>query len=242
MSTPEENAFWAAVRSDPIVFLKMAFNTIYPSKELVMNWHIDAIVYRLETCVQGLLTRLIINLPPRNLKSFITSVAWPAFLLGIDPTVKIIVVSYSDELAKKLAADFRRLIESDWYRKVFTNVTFTKVTENEVVTDKGGGRYATSVGGSLTGRGADFIILDDPLKADEALSETARKKVNEWYKNTLLSRLDDKKRSVLIVVMQRLHVNDLTGYVENEGDWHKLSFPAIATKREVIRKRPANPS
>jgi predicted phage terminase large subunit-like protein len=89
------------------------------------------------------------------------------------------------------------------------------------------------VGGSLTGRGGDFIIIDDPIKPDDAFSDNARRSNNEWFKTTPLSRLDDKKLSVLILVMQRLHVNDLTGYIENTG-FRKLSFPAIALKQETI--------
>ena len=175
--------------------------------------------------------RLIINLPPRQLKSFIVSVALPAFILGMDPSAKIICISYSDDLAKALARDFKRIIESAWYRTVFPDVRPTKMTESEFVTDQGGTRYATSVGGTLTGRGGDFIIIDDPIKPEEALSDKARQSTNEWYKSTLLSRLDDKAKSVLILVMQRLHVNDLTGFVEASGGFHKLALPAIAVAR-----------
>ena len=177
---------------------------------------------------------MIINLPPRQLKSFIVSSVLPAFILGLDPTAKTICVSYSDELAKALSRDFKRIVESDWYRRVFPEVRPTKMTENEFVTDAGGSRYATSVGGTLTGRGGDFIIIDDPIKPEDAFSDKARASTNEWYRSTLLSRLDDKAKSVLILVMQRLHVNDLTGFVEASGGFHKLSLPAIALRDEHI--------
>src|SRR5205823_9964050 len=133
----------------------------------------------------------------------------------------------SDELAKTLARDFKRIVESAWYPKVFPHVRPTKTTENEFATDQGGFRYASSVGGTLTGRGADFIIIDDPTKPEEANSDTTRKKTNDWFQSALFSRLDDKKRSVMIIVMQRLHVNDLTGFAQDSG-FKKLSFPAIA--------------
>ncbi len=200
MAFTTEEAYWAAVRSDLKSFLQQAFSTIYPRDEYLDNWHIDAIVYCLEQSIQGRMPRLIINLPPRHLKSFIASVALPAFILGMDPSAKIICISYSDELAKALTRDFNRLVESDWYRKVFPHVRPTKKTEGEFATDQGGSRLATSVYGTLTGRGGDFII----------------------------------KRSVLILVMQRLHVNDLTGFVESGGGFHKLSLPAIAIRDERI--------
>ena len=81
----------------------------------------------------------------------------------------------------------------------------------------------------MTGRGGDFIIIDDPTKPEEANSDSTRKKANDWFQSTLFSRLDDKKRSVMIIVMQRLHVNDLTGFAQDGGGFKKLSFPAIAT-------------
>jgi len=235
MNNPTDlEAYLCSLKTELSMFLQRAFEEIYPNKAFVDNWHIDAIVHCLEQAIQGKMPRLIINLPPRQLKSFITSVVLPAFILGQDPSAKIICVSYSDDLAKTLARDFRRIVESAWYHRIFPNVVATKSTESDFVTDMGGSRYAISVCGSLTGKGADFIIIDDPIKPDDTQSDKLRQTVNEWFKSTLLSRLDDKKHSVLIVVMQRLHVNDLTGYVEGTGNFHKLSLPAIAYKDEWI--------
>jgi hypothetical protein len=230
----KEEAYLAATRCDLRVFLHQAFNVVYPGKAFIDNWHVDAIIHCLERSIEGKTPRLIINLPPRQLKSFITSVVLPAFILGLDATAKIICISYSDELAKTLSRDFKRLVESAWYKTVFPHVRPTKLTEAEFATDQGGSRYSTSVGGTLTGRGGDFIIIDDPIKPEEALSERARNATNDWYRSTLLSRLDDKQRSALIIVMQRLHVNDLTGFVEASGGFHKLSLPAISTQDEEV--------
>lgn len=234
MKYSNQEVYLAAVRSDFKVFLRQSFNTIYPSKEFMDSWHVDAIVHCLTLSIEGKMPRLIINLPPRHLKSFIVSVALPAFILGMDPTAKIICISYSDDLAKTLSRDFKRIVESEWYKKIFTHVRPSKMTESEFATTEGGFRLATSVGGTLTGRGGDFIIIDDPIKPEDAQSEKVRVSTNEWYKNTLLSRLEDKKSSILILVMQRLHVNDLTGFVEAGGGFHKLSLPAIATKDERV--------
>ncbi len=235
--TADERAYWCIVREDLKAFLHRAFLTIYPGQVLMDNWHIDSIIGALEDCISGVQPRLILNLPPRHLKSHIVSSVLPAFLFGRDPSVKIICTSYSDDLARTLGRDFRRIVQSAWFRDLFPATRLTKVTENEVVTDRGGYRVAASVGGTLTGRGADFIIIDDPLKPEDALSDRAREAVNEWFRSTLLSRLDDKARSALILVAQRLHVNDLTGYLEAGGGFRKLSFPAIATENEVIPLR-----
>jgi hypothetical protein len=232
-ATPEE-IFFAAVRSDFYTFLRQAFSTLRPGAPFMDNWHIHAIAHHVEQAIRGKMPRLIINLPPRQLKSVIDSVVLPAFLLGIDPTAKIICVSYSDALAKHMSLEFKRLVECEWYRRIFTGVRRAKMTETEFLTDVGGFRFATSVGGTLTGRGGDFIIIDDPIKPADAMSEKLRESTNEWFRSTLLSRLDDKEFGVMIVVMQRLHVHDLTGFANAAGDFQVLSFPAIATKDERI--------
>ena len=107
------------------------------------------------------------------------------------------------------------------------------------MTTRGGGRFAVPVGGSFTGRGADIIIVDDPMKADDAQSEKARRAVNDWYGTTLLSRLDDKENGAIILVMQRLHEDDLAGKLLREGGWQHLDLPAIAQEDEEI---PIGPS
>ena len=126
------------------------------------------------------------------------------------------------------------LIDAPWYRALFAAMRPAKDTGTELVTTAGGSRYATSIGGTLTGRGADLIIIDDPLKAEEAMSEPARKRVIDWYAGTLVSRLNDKAKGPIVVVMQRLHENDLAGHLLGQGGWHHLDLPAIAVEDNVI--------
>ena len=179
------------------------------------NWHIEAIAYQLTEIAAGRTPRLVVTVPPRSLKSICASVALPAWLLGHDPTRRIICASYAQELSVKLANDFRLVVTSDWYRRLFphTRLDPQKNTETEVVTTARGYRLATSVGGVLTGRGADLIVIDDPMKPQDALSDTKRQAVQQWFDTTLLSRLDDKDRGAILLVMQRLHVEDLAGHV-----------------------------
>ena len=178
--------------------------------------------------------RLIITQPPRSLKSICTSVAFVAWSIGHDPTKRFACVSYSHELAASFARQFRTVVMSDWYRALFPMVQFSKDTETECVTTRGGGRFAVPVGGSFTGRGADVIIVDDPMKAEDAQSEKARRTVNDWYATTLLSRLDDKQKGAIILVMQRLHEDDLAGQLLKDGGWDHLDLPAIAQDDEEI--------
>jgi len=126
-------------------------------------------------------------------------------------------------------------MESDFYQQMFaTRLSAEKNTATEFETTAGGFRLATSITGTLTGRGADYIIVDDPLKAIEAHSQPARTAVNEWFDGPLLTRLTHKNKGVVIVTMQRLHEDDLAGHILEKGGWTYLCFPAIATEREVF--------
>src|SRR5215510_1653878 len=185
--------FAALLRSDLRFFVWKSFQTILPGTPYLLNWHVDAIVHQLMRVRAGDTSRLLINQPPRSLKSISVSVAYVAWLLGHDPTRRVIVVSYSSEFAAELHRQFRMIIDAAWYRALFPAMRSAKDSGTELVTTAGGSRYATSVGGTLTGRGADLIIVDDPLKAEEAMSEVGRKRVTDWYAGTLVSRLNDKE-------------------------------------------------
>jgi hypothetical protein len=175
--------------------------------------------------LRGEIRRLIITVPPRSLKSICVSVALPAYALGLDPTARIICVSYSESLARKHANDCRAVMGSSRYRRLFpgTRISRSKDTELEVMTTARGFRLATSVGGTLTGRGGNLIIIDDPMKPQD--SESTRQSILQWFGNTLLSRLDNKATDAIIVVMQRLHVDDLVGHLIEQGGWTHLNSP-----------------
>jgi predicted phage terminase large subunit-like protein len=230
-----ERAILAALlRSDLRYFVWKSFQTILPGTPYLPNWHIDAIVYQLMLVQAGATARLLINQPPRSLKSICVSVAYVAWLLGHDPTRRIIVVSYSNDFAAELHRQFRMVIDAPWYRALFPTMRPVKDTGTELVTTAGGSRYATSVGGTLTGRGADLIIVDDPLKAEEAMSEPARRRVIDWFGGALVSRLNDKENGPIVVVMQRLHEDDLAGHLLRQGNWRHLDLPAVAVEDSVI--------
>lgn len=219
----------AILRKDFKSFAVKVFNEVSPNATFLDNWHIDVMIDNLLDVLEGKKKRLIINIPPRYMKSIICSIAFPAFILGHNPKAPIIVVSYADELAVKLASDCRRVMESAWYQELFPGTRLSKRATNDLETTRGGGRYATSVNGTLTGRGADYIIIDDPIKPQDAFSDTIREKTNEWYCNTLYSRLDNQNEGKIILIMQRLHENDLTGYLlENDSSFYLSHMRAIA--------------
>lgn len=234
--TPQQ-ALTAVLRQDLASFIHKSAITLSPGLLFQENWHIQAIAWHLDQVRKGNIRRLIINMPPRSLKSISASVAFPAFVLGHDPTRRIISVSYATDLAIKLMNDFRAIVDSPWYRATFSTMRLAgKNSESEVVTTRRGLRLATSIGGTLTGRGGDLVIIDDPLKPLDALSQSKRESANQWFAHTLVSRLDDKRTGAIVVVMQRVHMDDLTGFVTQGSDeWTVLTLPAIAEEDESIR-------
>jgi len=232
----------AICRKSINAFTQKAVSIVSPGTAYQHNWHIDAISWHLEQVINGHIKRLIITMPPRSLKSICSSVALPAFLLGRDPAARIIAVSYSQYLADKHARDCRALMESRFYQQLFpgTILDRRKSSVAEFTTRRKGFRLATSLGGTLTGRGGDIIILDDPMKPEDALSETIRAKGIDWFSNTLLSRLDDKDNGAIIIVMQRLHEDDLAGHLlaqptsSDAPGWHHFNLPAICEEPEDI--------
>jgi len=238
MMTAADKFTWTTydtlLRRDFVSFAQRCFRELSPRTQFMMNWHIEIIAAKLMAVRAGQIRRLIINLPPRYLKSLLASVAFPAWCLGHDPAAQILCVSYAQELADKLSRDCRRILASDWYQLLFpTRLSPERQAVPEFETTAQGCRLATSVGGVLTGRGADLIIIDDPLKPEEALSQSQRRAANEWFDHTLYSRLNDKQQGAIVVIMHRLHEDDLVGHVLAQEDWEVVRFPAIAEDDET---------
>ena len=223
----------ALVRADFAGFAERAFHELNPQTDFATNWHFRVIAAKLTAVYQGRIRRLVVNMPPRHLKSHLASVAFPAWCLGRNPSLQVLCVSYAQDLADKLARDCRRIVMSDWYRRLFpTRLAPRHQAVAEFETTQQGSRLATSVGGVLTGRGADIIVIDDPLKPEEALSQAQRRSANEWFDHTLYSRLTDKEKGSIILIMHRLHEDDLVGHVLAQEDWEVVRFPAIAEADE----------
>lgn len=217
-------------------FVPEAFKIIDPGKLYEHNWHIDAICEYLQAVHKGEIRKLIVNMPPRSLKSICISICFPAWLLGNAPSSQIIVGSFSKDIAIKHSVDTRLLMESEWYRNLFphTVIADDQNEKRKYQTTKRGHRISTSVGSNITGEGGDYLIVDDPLNPEKALSKVTREMANRWFDQTFVSRQNDKKSSKMIVVMQRLHQDDLTGHLMEQGDWEQLSLPVIAPQKTII--------
>lgn len=242
----KEDFLRAILRTDFRRFIQKVFKTLNPGSDYCDNWHISAIAHLLGKVQSGQTKRVLITQPPRSLKSITTSVAWVAWYLGQNPSKTFICISYSQDLAADLSNKFKIVVQSQWYKDLFSRTRFSSISEGEAKTTKGGGRITTSIGGTLTGRGADIVIIDDPLKAEDAASVTARTRVIDWYQGTLMSRLNNQKHGAIIVVMQRLHEDDLAGHILDMGNedsknsafiganWEHLDLPAIAVENQSI--------
>ena len=222
----------ALYRSNFSAFLKFAFRELNPKTELVDTWHIDVLADHLERVAKGEITRLIINLPPRSLKSLAASIALPVWMHGRNPELKIMSIAGSRELA----GDFERatgdLLKSQRCRALFPHLK-AEGRGGNLYLPHGGQRISGVVGGILVGRGADLIVVDDPIAPSRVHDEPRRRTVNKWFDAEVVPRLNDKNKGRVVVVMQRLHHEDLSGHLlSGEQPWVHLSLPAIATEDE----------
>jgi predicted phage terminase large subunit-like protein len=226
----------ALLRQRLSYFTRRTFATVDPGAIYLHNWHIDLIAEYLTACTYGQITRLLINMPPRYLKSISVSVAWPAWLLGHNPSAKILASSYSDKLSLKHSVDCRLVVQSDWYRRVFPGVVLTpdQNEKSKFVTTARGHRIATSTRGTATGEGGDYLIVDDAHDPRRAESPTERNNTIDWYDQTYSTRLNDKIKGVIVAVMQRLHYQDLSQHLIDQGGWTHLVLPAVAEVKTII--------
>jgi predicted phage terminase large subunit-like protein len=222
----------ALLRSDFSSFINKVFATINPGTEYENNWHIDLIADYLSAVERGTIKRLIINMPPRALKSVCASVAWPSWILGHSPTKRIMIASYTQSLSVKHSLDTRLVLNSEWYQALFPSTRISKKhnLKSKFMTTKHGFRMATSVGSMITGEGGDILVIDDPHNPSHIHSKTRRKSVIDWYEQTFATRLNNKATGAIVLVMQRLHEEDLAGHLlaTDINGWTLLKIPIIS--------------
>lgn len=242
---PDEDRDLAeACRSSLSTFVREAWPILEPAEEFVHGWHIDVVCEHLQAVTDGDLRRLIINVPPRTMKSITTAVCWPAWEWIGAPHVRWLFVTYAQNLTLRDSLKCRRLIQSKGGREDGTlfqrigyqgmlrllhdepwTLTGDQNAKEKYETDHTGMRLATSVDGVGTGEGGNRIVVDDPLNAKKARSDTERTAVNEWWDGTMTSRFNNADATA-VIVMQRLHEDDLTGHLLEQGGWHHLCLPA----------------
>jgi predicted phage terminase large subunit-like protein len=217
-------------------FVRQAWHLVEQTRRLQWNWHFDVLCEYLEAmAADGDMTRLIINMPPRFGKSLLASVLWPAWVWARQPSLRWVFASYSSGLSAPLSAARRGVLTSSWYQDRWAvRLASDQNEKTEFANTSGGRMIATSVGGTITGKGGDFLIIDDLQSPEMSESEAERTKVLRFFDETLSSRLDDKRRGRIVVIQQRTHQSDLTGHLLEQGGWVQLSLPAEFERRTVI--------
>jgi len=228
MKKDDTQVLQALLRTNFSAFLQKVFAHLHPNQELKLDPYLLALTYELELCRRGTTRRLAVSIAPRMLKTVTASIALPAFILGHDPGAEILGISYGEDPARDNGRMFRRVIESDWYNALFPHTKFSTITDLDAVTTLNGRRLGLSMNGAITGRGADYIIIDDPMKAEDGNNQNARDTVARLYSETIQTRLNDPNKGVIIAISQRLHVNDLIGRLECGGQFKYVNFPIVA--------------
>ena len=209
-------------------FVKRAWSIVEPGTTFVDGPHVKAICDHLEAVTQRKIRNLIINQPPRTMKSLLVSVFWPCWVWTFSPESRFMFASYSQALSTRDSLKCRRIIESPWYRRLFGSVFGMQSDQNQKMrfeNDKMGFRLATSVGGATTGEGADFVVCDDPVSAMDSSSHKVMDSTNQWWDEVMSTRLNDQKTGCRIIVMQRLASDDLSGHLIKRGTYEHLCIP-----------------
>ena len=213
-----------------------AFKALHNGQELVPNWHIKYLCDRLQKEAYRIVENkkrnkhLLINVPPRTLKSELVNVFFSVYCWILKDSIQFISSSYSASLSITLSTQARRLLESDWFKEYFPGIQLSKDenTKSRYTNTNSGLRYSTSTGGTVTGMGADIIVIDDPQNPQLARSDIERENANRFFNETLRSRLNNPDKGVFIVIMQRLHEQDLTGMLlsKEPENWEHICLPA----------------
>jgi predicted phage terminase large subunit-like protein len=210
------------------VFVEEAWPIVVPAEPFQPNWHIDTICDHLMYLYAREFWNLLINIPPRFGKSTISTVMFPAWVWIQDPTMRTISASYAQSLSTRDSLATRRLLESNWYRSRWGDRFRITSDQNEKMrfeNDRKGFRLATSVGGMATGEGSDLQIVDDPHNVTESESDLVREGVNTWYNVTMSTRTGRGGKALRLVIMQRVHENDLSANILEQGGYTHLNLP-----------------
>ena len=223
-------------------YMRAMWPIVEPGRQFSDNWHIGAICEVLEAVTRFDLKCVVINVPPRSTKSLGVCVAWPTWVWTreqitpeeaprrgkppeLGPAARFLCTSHDGDLATRDAVRGRRVIESDWYQRRWGHL-FTLTTDQNVKTnyenDKTGYRVTETVGGSVMGKGGDYRVIDDPHKTDTQESDDVREKKLLWLREEFSTRYVDPQLNALVLIMQRLHERDMSGFMLAEGwaDYH----------------------
>jgi hypothetical protein len=208
-------------------FVREAWHVLEPEAKYVPNWHIDAICAHLEAVTDGRINRLLINVPPGSSKSLIVSVMWPAWEWGPcgRRSLRYLATAFNEGPVKRDTRKCRDLIASEWYQRLWPEVRLTRTAETSFANSATGTREGVPFG-SLTSQRGDRLIIDDPHSTETAESDTERLNTTRKFREGAVNRLNDQEKSAIVVIMQRLHEQDISGVIISLGmDYVHLMLP-----------------
>jgi predicted phage terminase large subunit-like protein len=217
-----------------LAFSVKAF-TAMNSNDMPNDRYLELLADRLARVAVRKTKRLIVNLPPRHFKTWIGSVCLSAWILGRDPSAKILIVTYGQELADRIAHGIRTIMRSDWYNELFKKTKLTKTKLEDFATAAGGSVRCVSIEAGVTGYGADYIIVDDPIEIKNCDNIKRLERVAELFDNEILTRLNSQKGGCIVIIAHRVNEEDLSGHLLLQGGWKHLKLPLIATRARTYK-------
>ncbi|MBV8110404.1 MAG: phage terminase large subunit [Hyphomicrobiales bacterium] len=215
-----------------LAFAMKAFATINKGKSLGNDKYLKLLAERLTRVAAGETKRLVVSLPPRHFKTFMGSICLPAWILAHNSSAKIVILTYGQDLADKNAYAIREILRSDWFQQAFrTRMKRDRAKLVDFATTDGGGVRSLSIEGGVTGLGADYIIIDDPVEIKDCDNTKRLERVNELFDNEIQTRLDNPKKGCIVIIAHRISENDLPGHLLQKNGWKQLKLPLIATCR-----------
>lgn len=219
-------------------FIKQAWPVVEPGVRYLHNWHIDAICDHLAAVDAGEITRLLINIPPRYMKSICVSVMWPVWSWIKRPSLRWMFASYNQNLSTQHSVDRRTIIQSDWYQRAWgrlIQLTGDQNVKTEYMNSSRGVMFATSIDGTSTGKGGNRLVLDDPHDPKKAESDIQRERTITTIERKLSTRLNDKKKDAIVIVMQRVHEKDASAHALKQGGYVHLCLDGVAETKTIIQ-------
>jgi predicted phage terminase large subunit-like protein len=219
------------VQTEFLAFAIKAFALLNKGRRLGDDKYLELVAQVLTKVAAGKRKRQVVSMPPRHGKTFMASICLSAWILAHDASAKILVLSYGQDLADKIAYAIRAILRSDWFREAFdTRLAKDRAKVMDFVTTDGGGVRSLSIEGGVTGLGADFIIIDDPVEIKDCDNSKRLQRVNDLFDDEIQTRLDHPKKGCIVIVAHRVSEDDLPGHVLKKGGWQKLKLPLIARR------------
>jgi len=219
------------IKTEFLAFAMKAFASLNKGKSLGNDTYLKLLAERLTRVAARKTKRLVVSLPPRHFKTFMGSICLPAWILAHNPSAKIIILTYGQELADKNAYAIREILRSEWFKLAFhTRIKKDRAKLVDFVTTDGGGVRSLSIQGGVTGLGADVIIIDYPVEIKDCDNAKWLERVNDLYDDEIQTRLDNPKKGCIVVIAHRISEDDLPGHVLQKVGWKELKLPLIAMR------------